>query len=71
MKRIKHREDRIRITARTLTELARMDGMTVRNAQKRKDLYAEVVIPYGKPDENGNRRVHKRYLDKETTALLS
>lgn len=63
-------ENRTTVTAYTLKEIAEMDGVTTRTAQNRKDSYAAVVFPYGKPDKDGNRKKRVRYLDKETTEKL-
>lgn len=69
--KIKHLEKRRQIVAETLTELSKREGMTLRNAHKRKDLFVEIVIPHGMPDENGNRKTRLRFANiKDIRTIL-
>jgi len=61
--------DRVRLRALKLVEVAKLEGMPYRTAQKRKDLFAVVEIPTGF-DKDGKEKIKKRYLDRKTTDLL-
>lgn len=63
------------IHAKKLKEIAKEEGITYRTAQRRKDLFAQVVVHFGEnklrnEDKRGQLKTQIRYLDSKTTELL-